>query len=246
MHLTEINARGAGLVHDLQPCLYCLPSCSMRASCVGHCCSLHAPGTAESSSAQRSEPCTRWLARDQRLAAWALQKHSLLRAQGPQRAVHQLQVARCLLGDSAGENRCKHQAAHACKCITHAARRLQQRSCTRCWTQQPSQERCTRRVKAGACLLVQCCHSQHAGVQVCAVVSQPGRPRGRGKQRKPQPSPVEATALAAGCKRILCPASARDVRPVPWSHASTCFQTSCMSMPRCLLLLRNTNNAVRL
>ena len=53
--------------------------------------------------------------------------------------------------------------------------------------------------------------TEQAKLQVVAVVSQPGRPRGRGKQRKPQPSPVEAAALVAGCERILCPASARDV-----------------------------------
>ena len=47
--------------------------------------------------------------------------------------------------------------------------------------------------------------------QVTTVISQPGRPRGRGKQRVPQPSPVEATAAAAGIESILCPASAKDV-----------------------------------
>ena len=56
-------------------------------------------------------------------------------------------------------------------------------------------------------------------MQVMAVISQPGRPKGRGKQRVPQPSPVEATAAAAGIGTILCPASAKDVGPTERSQA---------------------------
>lgn len=55
-------------------------------------------------------------------------------------------------------------------------------------------------------------------MQVMAVISQPGRPRGRGKQQVPQPSPVEATATAAGIGAILCPVSAKDVRPMLPEH----------------------------
>lgn len=51
-----------------------------------------------------------------------------------------------------------------------------------------------------------------ASFEVAAVVSQPGRPRGRGAKRVPQPSPVEALALEAGLGRdqILCPERAGD------------------------------------
>lgn len=51
-----------------------------------------------------------------------------------------------------------------------------------------------------------------AGFEVAAVVSQPGKPRGRGNTRVPLPSPVEAEAAGSGvlgAGRILCPASAR-------------------------------------
>lgn len=50
--------------------------------------------------------------------------------------------------------------------------------------------------------------------QVAAVVSQPGRPRGRGNKSTPQPSPVEALALEAGISKdqILCPVKASEVQ----------------------------------
>lgn len=43
--------------------------------------------------------------------------------------------------------------------------------------------------------------------QVAAVVSQPGKPKGRGNKGVPTPSPVEALARSAGLPddRILCP-----------------------------------------
>ncbi len=49
--------------------------------------------------------------------------------------------------------------------------------------------------------------------QVTAVVTQPGRPRGRGNRRTPEPSPVEAAARELGFHddRILAPAKASEV-----------------------------------
>jgi methionyl-tRNA formyltransferase len=49
-------------------------------------------------------------------------------------------------------------------------------------------------------------------VQVAAVVSQPGKPRGRGNKSTPLPTPVEEEALRSGIgpSQILCPASAKD------------------------------------
>ena len=49
--------------------------------------------------------------------------------------------------------------------------------------------------------------------QVTAVVTQPGRPRGRGNRRTPEPSPVEAAARDLGFHddRILAPAKASEV-----------------------------------
>lgn len=49
--------------------------------------------------------------------------------------------------------------------------------------------------------------------QLTAVVSQPGKPKGRGNKGVPTPSPVEAAAREAGVPdaAILCPRSARDV-----------------------------------
>ena len=45
------------------------------------------------------------------------------------------------------------------------------------------------------------------------MVTQPGRPKGRGNRSKPQPSPVEEAARAAGLPDdvIFCPVKARDV-----------------------------------
>lgn len=45
------------------------------------------------------------------------------------------------------------------------------------------------------------------------VVSQPGKPKGRGNKTVPVPSPVEQLARDAGFgdDRIMCPARARDV-----------------------------------
>lgn len=47
---------------------------------------------------------------------------------------------------------------------------------------------------------------------IAAVVSQPGRPKGRGAKRVPQPSPVEQLALDSGIAtdRIFCPEKATD------------------------------------
>ena len=49
--------------------------------------------------------------------------------------------------------------------------------------------------------------------QVVGVISQPGRPQGRGKRRLSQPSPVELVARQAGFdpEQILCPEKAREV-----------------------------------
>ena len=51
-----------------------------------------------------------------------------------------------------------------------------------------------------------------ASFEVAAVVSQPGRPRGRGNKKVPQPSEVEAAARAAGFSgaQLLCPEKASD------------------------------------
>ncbi|KAI8471050.1 MAG: methionyl-tRNA formyltransferase [Monoraphidium minutum] len=51
-----------------------------------------------------------------------------------------------------------------------------------------------------------------ASFEVAVVVSQPGKPKGRGNKAVPVPSPVEQLARAAGVPddRILCPKTARD------------------------------------
>lgn len=48
---------------------------------------------------------------------------------------------------------------------------------------------------------------------MAAVVSQPGKPKGRGNKSVPVPSPVEQLAREAGLNdaQILCPASAKEV-----------------------------------
>lgn len=61
--------------------------------------------------------------------------------------------------------------------------------------------------------------------QVAAVVSQPGRPKGRG-QRTPTPSPVEEVARARGIdgERLLCPVKANEVHTthsIPTTSACT-------------------------
>eukprot|EP00955_Chlamydomonas_euryale_P096077 364982-Chlamydomonas_euryale.AAC.8 len=50
--------------------------------------------------------------------------------------------------------------------------------------------------------------------QVSAVVSQPGKPKGRGNRKVPILSPVEAAARELGLAddAIMCPAKAKDVR----------------------------------
>jgi methionyl-tRNA formyltransferase len=50
-------------------------------------------------------------------------------------------------------------------------------------------------------------------LQVSAVVSQPGKPKGRGNKGLPTPSPVEALARQQGMpdEAILCPKSAKEV-----------------------------------
>jgi hypothetical protein len=55
--------------------------------------------------------------------------------------------------------------------------------------------------------------------QVAAVVSQPGKPKGRGNKATPVPSPVEQLARQhLPDDAILCPRSAKDVRSV-WGMA---------------------------
>ena len=56
-------------------------------------------------------------------------------------------------------------------------------------------------------------------VQVAAVVTQPGRPKGRGSRRVPQSSPVAQLAASTGfdSSAILSPTSAREA-----SLACTC------------------------
>lgn len=52
-----------------------------------------------------------------------------------------------------------------------------------------------------------------APVQVAAVVSQPGKPKGRGNKAVPVPSPVEQLARQhLPSEAILCPKSAKEVR----------------------------------
>lgn len=50
-------------------------------------------------------------------------------------------------------------------------------------------------------------------LQVAAVVTQPGKPKGRGNRGVPTPSPVEQLARDLGVQQeaIVCPASAKDV-----------------------------------
>jgi hypothetical protein len=65
------------------------------------------------------------------------------------------------------------------------------------------------------------------------VVSQPGKPKGRGNKAVPVPSPVEEVARRRGLPpdRILCPASAKDVRQPagqqPW-HNAMCSAPMCV------------------
>lgn len=49
--------------------------------------------------------------------------------------------------------------------------------------------------------------------QVAAVISQPGKPKGRGNKSMPVPSAVEQLArdMGVGDDRIRCPATAKDV-----------------------------------
>ena len=51
-------------------------------------------------------------------------------------------------------------------------------------------------------------------LQVAAVVSQPGKPKGRGNKGLPTPSPVEQLARQHNMPddAILCPKSAKEVR----------------------------------
>jgi methionyl-tRNA formyltransferase len=62
-----------------------------------------------------------------------------------------------------------------------------------------------------------------ASFEVAAVVTQPVRPRGRGK--KPVPSPVAAAAadLGFGAERVLSPASAKDVRSITETNRMQLF-----------------------
>ena len=64
-------------------------------------------------------------------------------------------------------------------------------------------------------------------MQISAVVSQPGKPRGRGNKSTPLPTPVEAAArdlLGLPDDRVLCPRSAREVWEVweVWVREITC------------------------
>lgn len=61
-------------------------------------------------------------------------------------------------------------------------------------------------------------------VQVAGVVTQPGRPKGRGK--KQVPSPVEAAALERGLSRdaIMCPVSAREVTPITLDRLAPLYE----------------------
>lgn len=56
--------------------------------------------------------------------------------------------------------------------------------------------------------------------QIAAVVSQPGKPKGRGNKKIPIPSPVEQLARESGVadEQILCPASAKDVSSSTLPH----------------------------
>jgi methionyl-tRNA formyltransferase len=56
--------------------------------------------------------------------------------------------------------------------------------------------------------------SNSRALQIAAVVSQPGKPKGRGNKSVPIPSPVEQLARESGLadEQIMCPAKAKDVR----------------------------------
>ena len=58
--------------------------------------------------------------------------------------------------------------------------------------------------------------SNMQSLQIAAVVTQPGRPRGRGS-KAPQPSIVaeKATALGYAAEQILSPVKASEVHPPP-------------------------------
>ncbi|GAB4819162.1 hypothetical protein N2152v2_006208 [Parachlorella kessleri] len=60
--------------------------------------------------------------------------------------------------------------------------------------------------------LLQAAAQPDATFEVSAVVSQPGRPKGRGNKKVPQPSEVEQLARASGLQQhqILCPEKATD------------------------------------
>lgn len=49
-------------------------------------------------------------------------------------------------------------------------------------------------------------------MQIVAVVSQPGKPKGRGNKSVPVPTPVEEAATSLGlAAQIMCPTTARWV-----------------------------------
>lgn len=52
-----------------------------------------------------------------------------------------------------------------------------------------------------------------ADFEIAAVVTQPGRPKGRGNKKVPQPSPVEQLALDRGMppEQVLSPVKANEV-----------------------------------
>lgn len=56
-------------------------------------------------------------------------------------------------------------------------------------------------------------HFSFTYAQVTAVVTQPGRPKGRGNRKVATASPVEEAARAGGVEeqRVLCPVKANEV-----------------------------------
>lgn len=54
-------------------------------------------------------------------------------------------------------------------------------------------------------------------LQIAAVMTQPGRPRGRGSKKVPQPSLVAERAISLGYdeEQILSPVKASEVCPLP-------------------------------
>lgn len=71
------------------------------------------------------------------------------------------------------------------------------------------------------------------------VVSQPGKPKGRGNKAVPVPSPVEQLARdhGFGNDQILVPIKARDVSTHPSRHVRTAMQAWHTLHQQCILCI---------